>query len=499
MSEEKVENEEEKTGIQTALLWRSIWSSLSKEEGQVLFCAASYSAQKAISLILMTFLPLAVISAGGSHMLSILVIGVYQIGISLTSLVSGKVFSLIGRRGGYLISVLFFFVGAIFGTVAILFESAITLIVSVISVGMAIGISGTVRFAAMEVSRQDPRSKDNALTAVLTGGILSAVFGPLTAPAFAGLIPEHRFLGCYVVVFVFILIYAWLVGVMIIFPPIETPIPPGQDKSSPAPFEASTPTENYRNKFVLATASSTWSNTYLMLIMSSVLTEMVTDKDFSLLKSSMAVFLCFMGRFILGPFSGSFLQDYGLWTGQVIACICFLVATIVFLAADVVSLAGFIIAMTLTGLGWHFGFAVGNLSLRRIKNKGQREGLQTQAHHDFAVFFTSGLIVLSSSLANPSWHTVLSIATVITILLMITSAVSYYLGFTLTEAEIAKIAGKAEEEREHGTHKEADFVVNPIALSAQQRGESITTGESLNSLEEGPAVLSSRFTTERTL
>ena len=174
-------------------------------------------------------------------MLSILVIGVYQIGISLTSLVSGKVFSLIGRRGGYLISVLFFFVGAIFGTVAILFESAITLIVSVISVGMAIGISGTVRFAAMEVSRQDPRSRDNALTAVLTGGILSAVFGPLTAPAFAGLIPEHRFLGCYVVVFVFILFYAWLVGVMIIFPPIETPIPPGQDKSSPAPFELHPP------------------------------------------------------------------------------------------------------------------------------------------------------------------------------------------------------------------------------------------------------------------
>ena len=181
-----------------------------------------------------------------------------------------------------------------------------------------------------------------------------------------------------------------------------------------------------------------------MLIMSSVLTEMVTDKDFSLLKSSMAVFLCFMGRFILGPFSGSFLQDYGLWTGQVIACICFLVATIVFLAADVVSLAGFIVAMTLTGLGWHFGFAVGNLSLSQNQEQDTEEGLQTQAHHDFAVFFTSGLIVLSSNLANPSWHTVLSIATVITILLMITSAVSYYLGFTLTEAEIAKITRKAE-------------------------------------------------------
>ena len=50
-----------------------------------------------------------------------------------------------------------------------------------------------------------------------------------------------------------------------------------------------------------------------MLVMSSVLSEMVYGRNFSLFESSVSVFMCFMGRFLPGPISGSFMKDYGIY------------------------------------------------------------------------------------------------------------------------------------------------------------------------------------------
>ena len=61
MTEEvKEEKENEKKGV--ANEWYRVSTKISQEERQVFFCAAAYAFQKAISLLLMTILPLAVVS-----------------------------------------------------------------------------------------------------------------------------------------------------------------------------------------------------------------------------------------------------------------------------------------------------------------------------------------------------------------------------------------------------------------------------------------------------
>ena len=433
------------------------------ETKQIVFCSAAYATQKAISLVLMSILPLAVLEAGGTHAQSVYVIGVYQIGISVTSYFSRDIFLYLERRGGYLLSILFFTVGTTLGLVGLLVHSAETLIASLIVVGSAVGLSGTVRFAAMEVSKPDKRSKDQALTMVLTGGIFAAAFGPLTVPALTNLIPGHPYVGCYILIFSLIAINLWLVSTKIKFPALSSTTSMSESRKGMDGVQEkqNEPSEKATLQFVLAAASSLWVNLYLMLVMSSILTEMVMDRDFSLIRSSFPITACFLGRFVPGFFSGTVLKDYGVYVGQVLACICLTIATLVFIFGDL-DLASFTIGMTFTGLGWHAGFASGNVLLRRIKPRGneqeqKRKALHYQALHDSAVFFMSGLIVLLASIANPRWRAILLIVSGVTGLLIITSAVSYYLGFTHRETETETESTIAQSELS------ATVVMNPIA------------------------------------
>jgi MFS family permease len=411
---------------------------------QVFFAALAYATQKSVSLILMDFVPLAEIAVGGDRGLSIMIIGFYQTGISCSSFFSAKIFRKIGRRGGYIVSTSLFAFGAVLGTLGLVIRSPIALTISVLFTGFAIGIAGTVRFAALEICAPDKRSKDKALTAVMSGGILSAAFGPLTVPLVADIIPKTPFLGCYLVIFVLIALNAWLVGFMINFPPAPVQKKDKNtgelknDNAYDAPNKATMlalffPNRENLLKFVLATGSSACSNLYLMLVMSSVLTEMTINKGFSLMDTSVAVFACFMGRFIMGPWSGAFMKDHGIYIGQFTSCACFLLSNLIFFVGD--SIGAFIVGMALAGLGWHFGFSGGNILLSRVKSQRDKRKMQYQALHDFSVFFGTGLVVMITSIPAPSWHTVMFVALVVALILVGVTVASYNMGFTTKEVD----------------------------------------------------------------
>ena len=465
-------------GLGSSTTWlRLPWE---KETKQVGYATMAYATQKSVSLMLMDFLPLAMLEAGGDHRSSIMVIGVYQISISFTSFFSSRLFHQMGRRGGYLVSAVFFLLGSTLGVISLESKNASMIAGSVVLFGFAIGVAGSIRFAAMEVCKPDKRSKDQALTVVMSGGILSAAFGPLTTPAFALMIKGHKFVGCYITIFLIIAVNLWLVAFMIQFPP------PSARKANNNPIKMNTSglpvAATHHNapdrttilalekgekveRFLLAVASSTWGNTILMLVMSSVLSEMVYGRDFSLFESSVSVFMCFMGRFLPGPISGSFMKDYGIYLGQFFANTCFIVAIIVFWTGN--NLESFILGMTFTGLGWHFSFAGGSLLLGRVKSgKGNKKKLKYQSLHDFCVFFTSGLVVILSSLGDPDWHTQLIIIFVVAMLSLLTSLVTYYYGFNTREA-----AERDSISYENENVIEQDIVVNPMRESSSTTEE----------------------------
>lgn len=302
------------------------------------------------------------------------------VGSMLTATPLSMLMQRFGRRTGFFVGAAGGAIGAAIGAHGLSTGSFVMFCIGALLSGIYMSANGFYRFAAVDTASESFRPK--AISWVMAGGLLSAVFGPqlvkLTSDAMA--VP---FLGAYLTV-----IGLNLVGSFLFFA-LRIPLPANPVAGTP---EGRSRSELIRTpRILVAMICATVSYALMNLVMTSSPLAVVGcgfDKSYAADIVTAHVLAMYAPSFFTGHLIARFGVEKIIATGLIILA-----------AAGAVAMAGFelenfFIALVLLGLGWNFGFIGATTMLtsaQRPEERGRLQGL-----NDLVVFGGVTLASLSS-------------------------------------------------------------------------------------------------------
>lgn len=285
-----------------------------------------------------------------------------------------------GRRAGFVLGAGFGGLGASISAAGLYLSSFWLFVLGGLFTGVYMSAQGFFRFAAADMASDSYRPK--AISYVMAGGLLSAVFGPelvkLTAQYMV--IP---FLGSYLTVMalngVGVFLFAFL--------HIPKLPPPAQGESQGRPVRQMLQTPTVAVAVIVATVSYALMN----LVMTSSPLAVVGCK-FDTADAANVVTAHVLAMYAPSFFTGHLIARLGAEKIMGLGLVILAMAGAV--AISGVALSQFFAALILLGLGWNFGF-IGATTLLTSAIAPQERG-RMQGVNDFIVFGGVTLASLSS-------------------------------------------------------------------------------------------------------
>jgi hypothetical protein len=290
---------------------------------------------------------------------------------------------------------------------AMYFETQSLVFLSCFFVGMGQGLGQFYRFSAVEIA--PPSFKPRAVTYVLSGGVLAAYLGPITAELTVHLLPDHPYLGSYLMVGA-IGVLNQLCCLMVHFPS-TTVLSSKAGATNQSVADGAGATDGPTNRpmleivteplFVVSCTVATLAHTIMVMVMSNS-TLALSAQGFSVVDSSQMMMLHFGCMFIPGFFTGRLIESYGSFLVAMLGAIVFACSSAVFLSG--MGLLNFYLGMSLLGLAWNFSFSAGTVMLTGSYQKS--EAADVQAVNDFILFTVAGVGSLISGVvySYTSWY-----------------------------------------------------------------------------------------------
>lgn len=320
------------------------------------------------------------------------------IGSMLTATPLSMLMQRFGRRAGFFFGAAGGAVGAATGAYGLSTGSFAIFCIGALISGIYMSANGFYRFAAVDTASEAFRPK--AISWVMAGGLLSAVFGPqlvkLTADEMA--IP---FLGSYLTV-----IALNIVG-SLLFLALDIPKPKVPEAGSPLGRSRG---ELLRNPTILvAMICATVSYALMNLVMTSSPLAVV-GCGFTKGNAADIVTAHVLAMYAPSFFTGHLIARFG--TERIIALGLTILAGAGAVAMAGVQLENFFAALILLGLGWNFGFIGATTMLtsaQRPEERGRLQGL-----NDLVVFggvtlasvSSGGLMNCAGSSVQAGWQMV---------------------------------------------------------------------------------------------
>lgn len=243
--------------------------------------------------------------------------------------------------------------------------------------GIYMSAHGFYRFAAADTASDTFRPK--AISYVMAGGLLAAVFGPqlvkITAETFV--VP---FLGSYLAIMVINLIGS----VLFVFLKIPKPVPPAQNTPAGRSRLELLKTPRIAVAIICAMVSYALMN----LVMTSTPLAVV-GCGFTQDNAADVVMLHVLGMYVPSFFTGHLIARFG--SDKIVALGLILLAAAGVVDVMGITLANFFGGLILLGLGWNFGFIGATAMLAEAHTPAERG--RVQGMNDFLVF---GLVTLGS-------------------------------------------------------------------------------------------------------
>lgn len=327
-----------------------------------------------------------------SKALSTLPIAVQMTGLMCATIPAAFLMAGIGRRRGFMIGATIGTAGAVVATWAIFRADFVLFCLGTFLLGIQNGFTQQYRFAAAEVSDESFRSK--AISLVLAGGVVSALFGPETAKWSRDLFEPVLFAGCYAMIAVLYAIVILLVS-RLKLPRASAPV---LSRSGRKLREiASQPV------FIAAVLAGMVGYGVMSLVMTATPIAML-DCGHSFTDAAFVIQWHALGMYAPSFVTGHLIARFGLTrilligAGLLLAC-CGInlagLATVNFWAANLV-----------LGIGWNFLFIGATTLLTRAYSP--EEKAKAQALNDFMIFGTVALSSFASGalLSGPGWSLV---------------------------------------------------------------------------------------------
>ncbi len=249
--------------------------------------------------------------------------------------------------------------------------------------------SGFYRFAAAEGAV--PEMRPQAISWVLTGGVVAAVTGTVLASRSAELFAPFMFAGSYAAVVVVAIIAAAVLLLLRLPPPTVEEISGHRRPWSELAREP---------RLVVAMASAVISYGLMNFMMTAAPVAMV-GCGFTSGDASWVIQWHVLAMFVPSFFTGNLINRFG---AEKIAA----AGMIILMLAAVVALMGirfehFSVSLILLGLGWNFGFIGGTAMLTSSYKPAERG--KVQGVNDFLIAIVMVIASFSSGrvLAGPGW------------------------------------------------------------------------------------------------
>jgi MFS family permease len=315
--------------------------------------------------------------------LATLPISLQMTGAMLATIPASLLMARIGRRLGFTLGAMIGAIGASIATAAIFAGSFALFCLGTTLAGCYQGFAIFYRFAAADTA--DAVFRPKAVSLVMAGGVIAALFGPEMAKWSRGLFDPIVFAGCYVV------IVALCLATVALLQFVRIPRPAAVSLTGGQPLRQII----RRPAFLTAAASAMIAYAVMNFVMTATpLAVIGCGLPFE--DAALVIQWHVLGMYAPSFFTGHLIARFG-HARVMLTGVALLAAALATNLAGV-SLAHFWLGLVLLGLGWNFLF-VGATALLTTAHTAE-ERAKVQAANDFMVFgmvsigsFSSGAVI----------------------------------------------------------------------------------------------------------
>ena len=317
----------------------------------------------------------------------------WVIGTALTTLPLSLAMKRIGRRNGFLIGAVAGLISSLLGVYSIYQRSFSLFLMATAFMGLFQASASYYRFAAAD--NASPAFRPKAISWVMTGGVMAALFGTLLVMVTVNALAPVTFAGSYVTM---ALLALACIGVLLALK--QAGAQQAHDEHEPArPLSeiAAQP------RYIVAAALGMMSFGIMVLVMTATPVAML-GCGFNVKDSSWIIQWHALAMFLPSFATGSIIARFGAEKVAAAGMLLLVGAAISGLAG--IHFSNFAVGLILLGLGWNFGYIGATTLLTTTYRASERN--KAQGLNDFLVFGTTALTSLAAGklLAASGWNAV---------------------------------------------------------------------------------------------
>ncbi|MCE5264608.1 MAG: MFS transporter [Deltaproteobacteria bacterium] len=325
---------------------------------------------------------------------------VYVLGQAFGALVWGLSMEKIGRRGGIALGQVLGVIGSVVAMSAVVGRSLTLFLAGLVLVGMARSAVDLGRFAAAEVHL--PAERGRAISHVVLGSTVGAVFGPLlvgptgTLAQWAGFV---ELAGPYSVGLIGLILAAILIFAGLRPDPRDV----GRELARLYPEsilhrETRPLTEIVRQPGVIVAMVSVVFAQMVMMVPMSITSVHMKASNHPLSAMSVVISAHTLGMYAFSVLSGRMTDRWGRGRTIILGMVVMIVSCL--MAAPSTGVLALTVALFLLGLGWNFAYVAGSALLADQLSPGERA--KTQGFNDLLLNLTSAFSQVVSGVVYAS-------------------------------------------------------------------------------------------------
>ena len=316
------------------------------------------------------------------------------VGTAIFTILAAKIMGKIGRRLGFIFAALGSSAASLLAAFAISQQNFILFCISCLILGMGMAFTHQYRFAAAESVEKEKAPK--AISILMLAGIVSAFIGITLANYTKNLIPDHLYVGSYLLLAVFTFMPAIF---LFFYKNNETTKTEFNNKyNGRRLFEII-----FQPRFLQAIIAAAFAYAIMSFLMTATPMSMYLTEKMSLEKTGLVLQIHVAAMFLPSLITGHLIKKFGHSNIMYIGVLFYVVTIILSLFEQ--TFANYMVALIFLGLGWNFLFISGT-SLVVLTYK-EEEKFRAQGINDLIVFSTMALASLSAGilLSLTSWTT----------------------------------------------------------------------------------------------
>ena len=316
------------------------------------------------------------------------------VGTAICTIFAAKIMSKIGRRLGFIFASFGSSVSSLLAAFAIYQQNFILFCISCLIIGMGLAFIHQYRFAAAESVEKEKAPK--AISILMLAGIVAAFLGISSANYTKNLIPDHLYVGSYLLLAVF----TFMPAIFLFFYKNNetTKIEFNNKYNGRRLFEII-----FQPRFLQAIIAAAFAYAVMSFLMTATPLSMHVMEKMSLENTGLVLQFHLVAMFLPSLITGHLIKKFGHSNIMYIGVLFFVVTIILSLFEQ--TYANYMVALIFLGLGWNFLFISGT-SLVVLTYK-EEEKFRVQGINDLIVFSTMALASLSAGilLSLTSWAT----------------------------------------------------------------------------------------------